>query len=160
MTKSIGFTLLEILVVLAVLGILLAISPFGFNRQGPELNRAKRDIQSLIQKSRFEAVKRNKMVVLGLEQNGGKFVAVVDKDNSKTISTGDEPRWEVDLSGYVKNLKADFNPNSGIAWTPVGFPVQAGTGGGGQSSIVLLVGDDPKRKLCIASAGRIRSCDP
>jgi type IV fimbrial biogenesis protein FimT len=85
MHKNAGFTIIELAVVIAIIGIMSAIAVpnmIGWAADN-RVNGAARDIVSMIQKARIEAVKRNALVVVTFDAadiNGvtADFLAYVD----------------------------------------------------------------------------------
>lgn len=57
-----GFTLIEMLVIVAILGILLALSPISF--RAPVVKLYSNDLKSQINQARYEAIKRNRPVAV------------------------------------------------------------------------------------------------
>lgn len=75
-----GFTLLEVIVVIAVISILAGIGAVYANRYLPvyRLREATRDIVSTLQDARLEAVRRGGQCVVSFGANGFDYIAFVD----------------------------------------------------------------------------------
>ncbi|MEO8197883.1 MAG: GspH/FimT family pseudopilin [Thermoanaerobaculia bacterium] len=109
-----GFTLMETLVVLAVVGILLLISAPAFLRM---INRYKltgttRELASLMQAARMEAIKLNAPAQVNYDTTVNGFFAFVDLDRDGTLSAPDRI-----LAGRVPiPVKVEFwGPGDGAA---------------------------------------------
>lgn len=93
-----GFTLLEVLVVVAVVGILLMITAPAFlnmiNRY--KLTGTAREVTSLMQAARLESIKLNAPAHVNYDATTNAFVAFVDLDNDLALSAPDRV-----LSGTV-----------------------------------------------------------
>lgn len=86
-----GFTLVESLIVIAIIGILVLISAPAFLRM---MNRFKltgttREVASLMQASRMEAIKLNAPAQVNYDVASNTFVAFVDFDRDSAFSAGD-----------------------------------------------------------------------
>lgn len=146
------------------MGIVLGIAWFLLRRGSAELNRASLEAQSLIQKARFEAIKRNKSVVVDIE-GGIRLVAAVDSNNSGsnsgTLQADDMPRWVVDLSTYhaggiTFSSVNNFGLQSGFRWSQDGLPLQLGGGAAIAPGGITIAVAGQSRRLCLSSAGRVR----
>ena len=85
--RNTGFSLLELLVVMAIVGILAALGFGRLPRDRIEVQQAARSYVSSVQKARFEAISRNAFV--GIKAGGGGFEIFLDSDRSGTFTTGD-----------------------------------------------------------------------
>lgn len=157
-------SLIEILVVVAIVGIVLTIASFLLRRSSAELSRASVEAQSLIQKARFEAIKRNKSVLVDIE-GGVRLVAAVDSNNSGsnngTLQADDTPRWVVDLSSYhaggmTFSSANNFGLQSGFRWSQDGLPLQLGGGAAIAPGGITIAVAGQSRRVCLSSAGRVR----
>ena len=109
-----GFTLLEVLVVVAVVGILLMITAPAFLNM---INRFKltgtaREVTSLMQAARLESIKLNAPAHVSYDATTNAFVAFVDLDNDLALSAPDRVLpGTVPLPAKVTfHGPGDFNP--------------------------------------------------
>ena len=89
--RQAGFTLLETLVVVAVIGILVLISAPAFLKM---MNRFKltataRELTSLLQAARMEAIKLNAPAQVSYDTVTNSFVGFVDLDRDDVLSAAD-----------------------------------------------------------------------
>ena len=145
-----GLSVLELLIVLAVLGIVLLISSWVFDRSSLELSRATSDIQNLLQVSRFEAIRSNQAVSVRFAEDQ----VFVDANNNQTWESG-ERRLELSDYGSGLELSANLSGSDGFRWSTQGLPIQASSDGFAAGNITL---SNPVRaqRLCLSSAGRLR----
>ncbi len=89
--RSNGFTLIETLIVLAVIGILVLISAPALlsmmNRF--KLSGTTREVASLMQAARMESIKLNAPTQVNYDATSNTFIAFVDMDRDDTFSVGD-----------------------------------------------------------------------
>lgn len=145
-----GVTLLELLVAVAIIGVVLLISSWVFDRRGLELTRATSDVQNLLQVSRFEAIRSNQAVSVRFAEDQ----VFVDANNNQTWDSG-ERRLELTDYGSGLELSANLSGSSGFRWSAQGLPIQASSDGFAAGNITL---SNPVRgqRLCLSSAGRLR----
>ncbi|MDX2005371.1 MAG: GspH/FimT family pseudopilin [Meiothermus sp.] len=128
MKHSQGLSLVEILVVLAILGVLLSLS-VRFVGTSAELGRAASEIEQLISKTRFEAIKRNRSVVL--EFSSAQVKVYVDHNANKTRDTG-EPVLEgwrsVEYRRGVRLTEINLGGGHLMVWSPEGRGSSASDG--------------------------------
>lgn len=118
--RSAGFTLIETLVVIAVLGVLLAIA---IPQLRPPAARVAADaVHSFMQQMRFEAIKLNRPVVVALEADGASLVGSRLSNSSHLSCTAG--------SGTVRSLSLEEYRNVTVSafdgpfvWLPNGRPV-------------------------------------
>ena len=89
--RQAGFTLIETLIVLAVIGILVLISAPAFLSM---MNRFKltgttRELASLMQAARYEAIKMNAPSQVNYDAASNRFIAFVDLDRDNVQSAAD-----------------------------------------------------------------------
>lgn len=129
-----GFTLIELMVVVVVLaiGLMLAIPSFNEIRQRSALRGSADQAVSFWANARFEALKRNQRIKVGLFRDGDNFClgANAASSNTDTVAcnclTG-----SCDVANY---------PASQAEWRGIRAPVVAGSNNGGNFIVI-----DPKR---------------
>nr|WP_286222706.1 type II secretion system minor pseudopilin GspH [Marinobacter sp. LA51] len=102
-TRQAGFTLLEILVVLIIVGLLasLAVFSFGGNSQQRELKNEVRDLYLLMQTASEQAILNNRELGLQVTEEGYQFVAYEDESGDweasgeRLFRPGSFPEWMV-----------------------------------------------------------------
>tara|TARA_R110001583_G_scaffold26571_7_gene95840 strand:- start:6723 stop:7205 length:483 start_codon:yes stop_codon:yes gene_type:complete len=98
--KNSGFTIVELMVVLAILAILLSVAPPTFNTfiKGSQMTTNSNDLIGALNFARMEAIKRGSSVQLGQRDGStwlGGFVVWVDTDGDGTLDAGEELQlWE------------------------------------------------------------------
>lgn len=172
LTSNRGFTLIEVLLVLAILGILLAIvTPYlGDMQQKQQINSEAQAILQNLNRSRSEAAKRNSQVAMTFFQpiNGTTYdyVVYVDSNRNFEYDAGEEVIAEI-LLDYGVAFDTTQGGGDGIsiinnddalpslAWNSRGQPRTNGNALG--SGTIYLVGSTGiTRSLIISTAGRIR----
>jgi prepilin-type N-terminal cleavage/methylation domain-containing protein len=117
-----GFTLLEILVVIAIIGILLALSyPNLMNSMHTRnMENAARTVATDLQWAKYQAVKTKMNHRLRFEQQGdGIWIMILERESQPAV-------WQ-DMPGYVKRaISANFNvtislPDDSVVYNPLGL---------------------------------------
>lgn len=112
-----GVSVLEIIMVVAVLGILLAIGPVMLRTPGPQLFA--NDLRAMVQQARHEAVKRNQPVAVLWDAPGRRFVTSVP-DGTPWCDLGVQLA-ERRLSEYPRlTIETTFVDGEGVVWLPSG----------------------------------------
>ena len=174
---AIGFTLIELMVVLAVLAVMLTLSTPGFTSfmRSAELSTAANSFVSSLNAARSEAMKRNlPAMVMPLEAGRSDwsqgFVAFVDVDRDGAYSAS------VDITVLRQPIFGTFltvEGNGSAKATPAyvrydgsGF-ARKSDGNAGNLSMTFSRNDVPQaeifaqtRRIFIARTGRIRICTP
>ena len=146
-----GFTLLELLIVMAIVGILGSVIATTFNRNGLELRRAANEAVSLLQVARFEAIKQNQEILVEVGSTFMRFG--VDLNQNNTLE-------ELERSGKMDLTKTRFGKamtiqqGTGVfAWKSDGLPQNKI----GTANRTIRIGVDGQcRKVVLGFAGRIR----
>lgn len=116
MKKHAGFSLMELMVVIAIIGVLSAIAiPNAISwRNNAQVNSAARGLYSDLQNARSTAVKENRDCTVSFDTSGR---------GSYTVSMAGKPDRTVNFSKYgaVSMHSADFNGASEIIFRPDGF---------------------------------------
>ncbi len=159
--KDFGFTLIELIVVLAILSILLFMAVPSFMGWTPRssLKRATRDIVSSFEQARMESVKRNKTWAV-------EFDPIADEYKILSDYGGDEETFRtVSLSGY-RNISfgtgyggrpGATNPADGVSFT--GNRVIFNPNGTSKSGTVYIMtaNMDTFAVGCLSNTGRIKT---
>ena len=145
MRKDSGFSLGELITVMGILTVLAAVAiPALVDwRNKSQLGRAARDVYSVIQKTKSEAVKRNRICKITFSAND--FVVYVDGNSDWIYDAGEEiigpVSWDeypgISLGGLPFTL-----PVGSVAFFPDGLP--RNNAGDLGSGVVALQGSDGK----------------
>jgi type IV fimbrial biogenesis protein FimT len=90
MRSPYGLTLIELVVVLAVLGVFLALGVPRLNPDPQAVNQAAQGLAQQVTRARFEAIRRNELVGLWLQIGGaGGFALFVDANRNGSYDAGE-----------------------------------------------------------------------
>jgi type II secretion system protein H len=150
-TRSYGFTILELLVVMTIVGVLGSVMAGSLNRGGLELRRAANDVVSLLNVARFEAIKQNQEVLVEIGSTFMRFG--VDTNKNNTLESG-ERASQVDLT-KARFKALSIQQGTGVfAWKADGL-LQSKVG---TPHRTIQIGTDGQcRKVVLGFAGRIRT---
>jgi type IV fimbrial biogenesis protein FimT len=84
-----GVTLLEMLIVLAVMGILMSIGIVNLHPERFSVQQAITAVSSEISSTRLEAIRKNQNVGVQFQVPNNQYVVYLDNDTSRTYSSGD-----------------------------------------------------------------------
>ena len=118
-----GFTLLELLIVIAIIGILAAIGFTSLNRDRFQVQQAARGFVVSVQKVCHEAISENRFAGIHIEAGG--YKVFVDRDDSRTYTAGDGVVSDVQVGSGEYGLvalsnTADKEVDKEIVFTPRG----------------------------------------
>ena len=135
MTKSQGVTLLELIVVLAIFGIMMAIAVPYLRpaTQQAELRAAAQELYGHFQRAKVEAAKRNLPVAIIFTLSGtNKYVVFVDNNNDKVLDPAEQVLADISL-GPQQIFSSSTFPAGGTeaGFTPNGLP------SGGAGTVVI-----------------------
>ncbi|WP_337845493.1 GspH/FimT family protein [Thermus sp.] len=122
-----GFSLLELLLVLAVLGLVLALGLPRLNPDAQAVNQATRGLAEQVVRARLEAIRQNAFVGLLLDPSlgaGGGYAVFIDEDADGSLDAGERVLQEVRFGqgdwGRVR-LSAPQSPTV-LPFDPRGIP--------------------------------------
>ena len=182
-----GFTLIELMVVLTVLGVMMAFAAPNFReyKRNSALNNTTNMLVSSIYRTRTEAMKEGAPAILeptsGNDWTGG-WRIYIDRDLSDSYTGGDDIVAEQSgdeipsdyltitnssADGFVKFNSAGF-PRKKAAKPGKGGVAAVINAGAGFGALTLTVkrteegkeGERYIRQVIVSSAGRVRSCRP
>ena len=96
-----GFTLLELLVILGLIGIIVSITVSKVDIERFKLDAAGHEVTSKVAVSRGQAILRQHDIVLTFDESGDRFYVLYDADNNGSTTSG-ELRSMVQLPERVK----------------------------------------------------------
>ncbi len=143
--NSEGFTLLEIIIVIAIAGILAAIAVPGFVNQLPKyrLSGATRQVMGDLMWARMQAVsEKNEFRIFILDSH--RYQILDDDDNDGSVGSGEKVQ--------TKDIRDDY-PDVSISNTtnPIFFPR-----GSASMGTITLSNSSGSRKLKIHLTGRVK----
>jgi len=153
-----GFTLLEALIAISILGIILAV---GFPLLGtPDARAFSNDVNALVQRARFEAVKRDTPVAVRFDTQAGMIELRAPAEATVAAACGDADVVVVataDTSAYRNTsfaVSGVLATDRSIVWLPNGRPVNCAGSPNVARSIVV---SDGRRQvtLSVDIGGRI-----
>jgi type IV fimbrial biogenesis protein FimT len=96
MRSPYGLSLIELVVVLAVLGVFLALGVPRLNPDPQAVNQAARGLGEQVVRARLEAIRQNSFVGLLLDPGGaGRYLVFVDENANGTLDAGERVIHEV-----------------------------------------------------------------
>lgn len=163
MRRGGGLTLIEIIVVLAVLGILLTIGLGYFNPDRIAVSQASQVLSSQVNRARLEAIRNNTNggITINTAGNGSYQIWVLDRTTNNrvvlqtlTLGQGDFPRVRCQSATLTASASSTTNcPNAGtydFTFDARGVPQDQG-----RLSIVLSnFANNYQRTVCINQQGR------
>lgn len=152
-THSAGFSLIELLVIIAVLGILLGIGAFLV--RAPAARLAANDFKAFLQEARLEAVKRNRAVIVAWDDAGNALTmrALDAAGVASCNAEGDEVK-RMRLEEYRNVSLTTDMVDGGVAWLPNGRSLQC-NGSLGSSSTAFSA-DGKVWAVTVSGIGDVR----
>ncbi|AFZ67475.1 GspH/FimT family pseudopilin [Deinococcus peraridilitoris] len=131
MRHTSGFSLLELLIVIGIVGVLAAIVPLTIRRDQIQTRQAANLLAQQIQLSRFEAVRRNRFAGIYFPANGLSFIVYEDTNNDRTYtSSGDTTIQTYNLrSGDYAKTQLQLSAAATILFDPRSFLVNTAAPG-------------------------------
>jgi len=175
-TQKAGFTLVELLITLAVFAVLMAVAAPNFTayQRNAELTSITNSLIAALNASRGEAMKRGRyaMVIPADKENWSSgWVAFVDIDRTQDFDESKDIRIVARDAVPAYITVAGNNGSSAasppyVMFDPVGYPK---TKKDGFSAVSISIArndvssdqiDAETRRIIISNAGRVRSCKP
>ena len=156
MRSPYGLSLIELVVVLAVLGVFLALGVPRLNPDPQAVNQAARGLGEQVVRARLEAIRQNSFVGLLLDPGGaGRYLVFVDENANGTLDTGERVIQEVRFGqGEWARVRLDRERstlgNLPLLFDPRGLPAKPIT------ATLVLTSGGATRKVVISQQGRAR----
>lgn len=150
MKKDAGFTLIEMIIVIAVIGILAAIVIPNFlsYREGARIRGAASNLRADFEMAKLRAIKDNAMV--GMEFNANSYRVFVDLNDNDTLDAGERILSNPTFPPGV-TMSATTFPGSRMEFNSRGVP-------NGNSGTVSLVNTSGTQiDVIVSTFGRIRT---
>ena len=119
MNKNRGFSIFEVLVVIAVMGILTGMIIPNLNRGDIELRQATRSFSISVQRTRSEAIRSNRFV--GIDFATDSFSIFIDQNNNRSYDGDDTLVSKVNLATEYPSISITKNSTNQIIFDPRGF---------------------------------------
>lgn len=146
-----GFSILELLVVLVVLGVLLGIGVTVV--RPPAATVYSNDVRALIQQARFEAIKRNVPVAIRWDAEGMGFVAGLGPVDDPCAIVDVVARAATDAYPRVV-VDPGFPEGDGLVWLPSG-QARACDYGTFVQTIAYVEDGRVEREITVTLTGRV-----
>lgn len=152
-----GFTLLELLIVITIIGIISAVGLPNLRRDTPQVRDAARVITADLNRVRSEAIRLNTPVGITFVPGSGSYQAYIDANRDGTSDDGSVIFQRLLAVEFPFAVLTSTNLTNNRLWFDVrGLPRNSG-GGFGAGTIVLTSKRDTSYKIdvTVASQGRI-----
>ena len=145
--KNQGFTLIELVVVLAILGIMVAIAVPNFKQYmfQRRLNGAARQIMSDLMSARMKAITQNRKVKVFISGNNHQYTVCDDANGDGTVGSGEG-------TVQVRDIQYDY---PGVTYTATADPIFF-VNGTAYGTTVTLANTSGTKKVAVATTGRVK----
>ncbi|KQQ42508.1 type-4 fimbrial pilin related signal peptide protein [Duganella sp. Leaf126] len=169
-TPETGFTLVELLTVLAVAGVLLATAAPSYQQliERQQLRAAVADLVAAIDLARAQAIARGRIVMLapldpgGIDWRGG-WIVFVDANDNRRPDADETTIFQRGPLPAGLRMSVSFTskaPPSYLAYNSAGRTCNAGNGLAARWGTLSLALGAHARNIKINMLGRLRVCDP
>ncbi len=157
MTKNSGFTLIELMIVIAIIGVISAIAVPNMIawRANHQLSGSAREVLSAINGARLEAVKNNAFVTVTFDTGARVLTTVITNRVSgvdRTITTPLKP--DVDIDSAV------FSGSNAFRFNSRGLPVKLADNNFASGTVTLTNAKGDSLEVIMASTGVTRIDKP
>lgn len=160
--KSSGFTLIELMVVVAVIGILAAFSLPSYTQmiQNTRIKTAAESIQNGLQVARAEAVKRNQPVQFDLRGSDSAWTICVAPASGACPATDNASTIQSRGAGEGSSTDIDVAVNNAGPYVFNSLGVPAPTANFTIDNTAISENDSRELRVVLGAGGSVRVCDP
>lgn len=145
--KGSGFTLMEVMVVMAIIGILASISVPNFRNYMIQrrLNGATRQIMSDLMYARMQAVSQNNKFRVIFNGDGKQYTILDDNNDNDNADSGEQT--------VVKNIQTDY-PD--VTFSSNNNPIFSPRGTASSLPTITLTNSGGTKTITVAITGRVK----